>query len=220
MTDELNEPAKGGNLWLPETGTRTPVNHRKPRWLRIALVWAMAVGFIALTVIYFWDYFDTLAVNRANTELFTKALAAGETTFIWQPGGISSVVSLLLWIPLFTLSFTGFTTARKLLAGDKNKKVAKAWKVIAVLHFIMIVSLFPRLFVGNDAPEQVIKDKGYSIAEVTSNSNEDDDGSKALLAITEKDGEGQVYSAEKTSKVGSYTLELPKDLVTRLNSGE
>lgn len=221
MTDEFNEPAKGGNLWFPETGTRTPVNHRKPRWLRIALVWAIAVGFIAITVIFLWDYFNALAVNRANTELFTKALAAGETTFTWQPGGIPSWIALLLWIPLFALSFTSFTTARKLLAGDQNKRVAKAWRWIAALHLIMIVSLFPRLFVGNDAPEEVLKDKGYSIANLASKSEETKESKTAVIAITNKSGDGEIYRAEKISSLDfynlEYTLKLPKELVAILS---
>lgn len=217
MTDEYNELAKGGNLWLPENGTPSAVQHRKPRWLRIALVWGMAVGFVVLSALYLWDYFNTMAVNESNRELFTKALAAGETTFAWNAGGLPSVMELVLWIPLFTLSFTGFTTARKLLAGDQNKRVAKAWRWIAVLHLIMIVSLFPRLFVGNDAPEEVLKDKGYSIAEMSSNF---EDEKKAVLAIAKSDGEGAIYRAERTSNIGHFSLELPKELVTRLNSGE
>lgn len=215
MIDENNELAKGGNLWLPEEGARTaPVNHRKPRWLRIALVWAMGAGFVILTGLYLWDYFNTLAVNGANRELFTKALANGETTFSWRAGGLPSMMEFLLWIPLFTLSFTGFTTARKLLAGDHNKKVAKAWRWIALLHLIMIISLFPRLFVGNDAPEEVLKDKGYSVAELSSNF---EDERKAVLAIAKSDGEGVIYRAEKTTTVGAFKLELPKELVDQLN---
>ena len=215
MTDENNELAKGGNLWLPEEGARTaPVNHRKPRWLRIALVWGMGAGFVILTALYTWDYFNTLTVNAANRELFTKALASGETTFSWRAGGLPPVMEFLLWIPLFILSFTGFPTARKLLAGDHNKRVAKAWRWIALLHIIMIISLFPRLFVGNDAPEEVLKDKGYSVAEMSSNF---EDG-KSVLAIAKNDGDGVIYRAEKITEPGTYELKLPKELVDQLNS--
>lgn len=214
MTNEFNEPAKGGNLWLPEHGGKPSAKHRKPRWLRIALVWAMAFGFVALTVVYSWDYFNSLAVNSETTEAFGKAIAAGETSFTWQAGGINSGLGVLLLIPLFALSFTGFTTARKLLAGDPNKLLVNAWKVIAVLHFIMLFSLFPRLFVNDDSPDKFLESKGYSLAELASNSDELTD----VIAITNKDGKGEIYRAEKTSSLESYTLKLPKELVAKINS--
>ncbi len=223
MTD--NSTASGGNLWLPGTGESKKLSKR-PRWLRIAYSWLITSGFVGLAALYLWDWFDEKAASERAVSAIENALDAGEQSVTWTVGGMPLWMGTAVLVPVFALSWFGFTFVRKQFVNDKNKFYKNMWKLTASLQLLFIITLFFGIFTsfntGNTG--RALESRGLSVATFPSEKVEDEAlGSvdKTELAVRVDDS---LYSLilEESSDLAhiSYTLKMPEDFLTAVSESE